>query len=132
MFSFNDLTVFIYVLHVIDMLRSGLIILAICVPIILGAITFVCAMNYDDARIGTDSENFWHEHRNKYVKRLLRWTPVIWAVVALFLIVIPPKETMYAMAASEVGGKIAQSEVGQDVYRELLDALRSWTKKLKE
>ena len=57
------------------------------------------------------------------------WYGLVIGNVCLFLSVfVPSKNTFYAIAASQVGEKIAQNEGVQGLAKDSLTALRSWLK----
>lgn len=62
------------------------------------------------------------------------WRPVRWAAplvffIALLAAAVPSKNTMYAIAASQVGEKIVESETVQGIATDATKALQQWIKK---
>lgn len=57
-------------------------------------------------------------------------SPLRWAVfgAALVAVAIPSKQTIYAIAASELGQRVAQSPVGVQVQNEVIKTLQDWLK----
>ncbi len=61
--------------------------------------------------------------------RFLRWALPLWIFAGVIICLIPSKNTMYAIAASEVGEKIVKSETVQGIASDATKALQQWIKK---
>lgn len=61
--------------------------------------------------------------------RLLRANIVTLAVAAVLIVVIPSKNTMYAIAASEVGERVVKSEAVQGIATDATKALHQWIRR---
>lgn len=58
----------------------------------------------------------------KYPLKLTKWVYPIAAVMLIVSVLIPEKNTLYAIAASEMGEKVVESRLGQKAQQ----ALEAW------
>lgn len=114
----NSLSWLIYLAGVLGNLQTMLIMLAAF--IVVSVVISIIAMNID------------HENEDdEWLFPSQRWF-IIAIMSALAASILPSKDTMYAIAASEVGGKIAQTEMAQETANDAMLALRAWLKKQQE
>lgn len=86
---------------------------------------FIHATDYDRSKEGV---KYWEQRRAdcaSWAKKL--WT--IFVLLTFILIAVPSKGTMYAIAASEVGERVAQSEAVKGIADDATKALRAWINK---
>ena len=69
------------------------------------------------------------EDANKVVKRILRCATIVLCIALPIDIFIPTKQTMYAMAATEIGERIADRPEVKGLTDDALKAVRVWINK---
>lgn len=106
-----------WLLYSIDVISSASAVLTFFVVILFSVLGFYFLMN-----IGMAVDNYLGEdgnHKFPYKHLLFFVIPIFLTVV---LILLPSKETMYAIAASEVGEEALKSEIGQKAQQ----AISNW------
>lgn len=105
----NTLSWMLYSIDVINNLSIALNIFVVCFFVILTFYFTNHAINAD----------IYENHKFPF-KHL--WVFVIPILLSVVLILLPPKSTMYAIAASEVGEEALKSEIGQKAQQ----AISNW------
>lgn len=119
----NSLSWFLYWSEVISSFRTFLMVGLVGCGLGLPSILVLTICRYDGAY---ESEKPRILQNGKSWATRLATGAVILAVV---LTVVPKKETLYAIAAVEVGERVVNSEAVQGVSSEALKALQNWIKK---
>lgn len=114
----NSLSWFLYLTDVLGNVSTAITVINIF--IITGILMVVLARGISEGAAFSDVKNFWVIVR--------RWALVIVGMLGV-AIFIPEKNTMYAIAVSQVGEQIAQTEAVKGITNDGLLALRSWIKK---
>lgn len=63
------------------------------------------------------------------IARAVKTAAIVWCCAAVLYVFIPSKNTLYAIAASEVGEKVVQSEAVQGIASDAQKALAQWIKR---
>ena len=109
MIKVNDLTLWIYLVYVVNRIREvfGVISIGIAIVFAIKVIHFIY--------VDSECEYFNKAEIDEFWKKLNKKT---WGILGAFVvftillnIVIPNKETMYAMVASETAGHVLDSDV---------------------
>jgi hypothetical protein len=124
----NSLSLFLYLIDVLASLHTFLLFATFGGPIFLGGSVLVCAINVD-LSCDDDAKEWWHQKGAAASKLFLRYAWVIALVGGLLATLIPSKNTMYAIAASEIGEKIATNEAVQGIAGDATKALQQWIKR---
>lgn len=114
----NSLSWFLYIADVIDNLSNVLVDAAIFFALFCIGCVVVNAMC--EGEISKDNPNMW-----KHWWRCL-WAGLVLGTIACFF---PTKNTMYAIAASQLGEKIVQNEQVRGVADDASKALQQWIRK---
>jgi hypothetical protein len=126
----NSVSWFLYAADVSGSMKNALIpvcaIAAGVAAITTGLGIFMHCGNYSWV---TDADRAWWEQRRGecagYARKL--WPAA--AIMLLVIIAIPSQNTMYAIAASEVGERVVKSEAAQGIASDATKALQNWLKK---
>lgn len=120
----NSLSWFLYWIGVLDSLQG---IAAVSVFLLIGSVVLLwiaVAMRLDDTN-GEEKKQAVRVNRNAWTVRLVSSA----AIVALISVFVPSKNTMYAIAASEAGERVAKSEAVQGIASDAQKALQIWIKR---
>lgn len=112
----NSVSWFVYVAGVVDniggvMVGAGVFCLLVCG---VSWFAFALADERDSAAM---------------LKRTGSWTPLAAMCILIIACFVPSKSTMYAIAASQLGERIAMSDKVQDIANDATTALQQWIKK---
>lgn len=89
---------------------------------------FIHSSGWSDSSRQERESKFWEEKRKQCATAARRvW--VAWVIAAIVGVLSPDSKTMYAIAASEVGEKIVNSQAVKGVASDAEKALQSWIKK---
>ena len=106
----NSLSWLLYLIDVVGNAKVAAGIILVAVAMLSGARALFCFI---------ETDNVWVP-------------PVRWFVLAgitiSILVAVPARQTMYAIAASEVGERIAMMPDTQEMSSDALKAVRSWIK----
>jgi len=112
----NNLSLLIYLADVADNVRWMLY-----VGFVLSAVTVVFTLL---SVLVTEGEILEKEYRPTWLK-ILRWSAIGLVFFGLVKAVVPTKDTVYAIAASEVGEQVIESPTA----KKAVDALNRWLDK---
>lgn len=126
----NSVSLFLYFADVLDNLRSAII------PVMVFGFmaTVACTiagilMHAGNYSWVTDKDRDWYEARRASFASAAR---ILWPAILLTIIsfaFIPSKGTMYAIAASQVGEQVVNSETVKGITNDATKALQIWIKK---
>jgi hypothetical protein len=120
----NSLSWFLYATDVVGSLNAATFAVAAASGVGMGVAVMWASFVIIDART-REEENKVREARGLWL-----WRLAILCIASGFLsCLFPSKNTMYAIAASEVGEKIAKSEAVQEMASDATKALQQWIKK---
>ena len=108
----NSLSWFLYIADVLSNL---------CVVFVLIALAGSIGAGFSLLFGFLEDEEKW----SRFGASMLKWVIPLWFVAAL----IPGKNTMFAIAASELGERVAKSEQVQGIASDAAKALQQWIKK---
>lgn len=114
----NSVSWFLYFIDVFDNVRVGFQIVAFIS--FLGVLFLFIGVAITEGEISEDA---------LAIKRALKVTLAVGGISFLVLMPIPSKNTLYAIAASEVGEKIVKNESVQEITSDATKALHQWIKK---
>lgn len=89
----------------------------------------IMSIMWTDGQFGGDQKLKGYEEMRSRGKWLASRSAVFLLAFGIISVALPPKNTVYAIAASEVGGRVVQSQELKGVADDSLLALRSWIKK---
>lgn len=112
----NSISWFLYVAGVVDNFGGVMIGMGVFCLVVCG----VCWFGYSLAD---------NEDTTEMLKRTGSWTPIAAAVILTIACFVPSKSTMLAIAASQIGERVAQSEQVQGLASDATKALQQWIKK---
>lgn len=112
----NNLSLLIYLADVADNVRWMLHI-GFIVSIIVAVLTLLSVVVTEGAVLDEEVRPTW--------LKILRWSVISLAFFGLVKAVIPTKDTVYAIAASEVGEQVIESPTA----KKAVDALNRWLDK---
>jgi hypothetical protein len=126
----NSVSWFVYLADALANLKSALFgILFFGIPAAIAlTVGGIVIRSGDWSWVKDTDRKFWEERR----KQCASAAKVAWPVVAVLVIVniaIPSKNTMYAIAASEVGERVLKSEAAQEMASDATKALQQWIKR---
>lgn len=116
----NSVSWFLYATDVIGNLR-GVALIAACVFGVIFLGTLACVPISEGDCLDIDNRTTWFK---------FFWRSLSVALIALTISVFfPSKDTMYAIAASQVGEKVIQNEAVQGIATDATKALQQWIKR---
>lgn len=112
----NNLTLFLYLAEVIGNLRASLgiilFLIAVCsLPVTIGAFLIVENNSYD-----SEEEVERKYEIRKTIWKCIKVVAIVFPILVLIKTLLPSKETMYMMAASELGETVVTSPDAVQVY----------------
>lgn len=63
------------------------------------------------------------------IRTVVKTVLIFWCSALLVYVIVPAKNTMYAIAASEMGEKLAQNQAVQGIASDATKALQQWIKR---
>lgn len=119
----NSVSWFLYWIEVINSLGVVLTVAAVC-SLVFAILYFL----FSSITLDMESETTAEKIRARRSGVMWRLIPIgaVCGVIACFF---PSKGTLYAMAASEVGGRVIQSEQVRGIADDATKALHQWIKK---
>ncbi len=118
----NSLSWLLYAIDVIGNLR-GLVSISLVLSCIVFGVGCIClAICWPDSTTPEDKEKV------ATIWRCIRWLIPVIIITALIGVFLPSKNTLYAIAASEVGEKVVQSETVKGLTSDATKALHQWIK----
>ena len=122
----NSVSWFLYLSDVAGSLKTVTTTLLIALPIV-GA--FVLIFSPLIVMFLEDGPEWVADKIKSILPPLLKTAGVVWIFVCGFSVFIPSKNTMYAIAASEVGEKVIKTEAVQGIASDAQKALHQWLKR---
>ena len=119
----NSLSWFLYWIDVMNSISGVLTIISILLIASIIVLWFACSFRLEGG--GREEKDLVRRSRSKWTWRF-SMLALFCALVACFL---PSKGTMYAIAASQVGERVAQSEAVKGIANDATKALQIWIKK---
>lgn len=117
----NSLTWTIYLIDLMDKFGTATLVFVCATGFLFLFSSGICAMMYSDDELSPEtSEVYWKIFR--------RFVP-IWFLAVGLLVIVPSKQTMILMAASQVGEKIINTETVSGIAKDSIDLLSSYVKK---
>lgn len=113
----NSISWLLYLIDVISNVK-GLTIGAITISVMTGVALFATTLVTEGDCL--EWAGYW---------RIVKWDVALLAVATIVGCVIPSQNTMYAIAASQVGEKLSQTEVVQTLSNDATKALQQWIKR---
>lgn len=116
----NTLSWFLYAVNVMDVLPKVLMIFLSVLALALLGYTVTVIGASDMLKYSSNREYYLQiiSHCKKVIKKLL----VLGSVLLILIPLIPSKDTLYAIAASELGEQVLESEVGLKAQA----AIKAW------
>ena len=126
----NSLSWFLYLAGVLDELKTVATLFAIFGGVAAVILT-LCGMFLHCERYSwtTPDTIEWWEGRRAQCATGAKWMWPFVVVVAVMAILAPNKGTMYAIAASEVGERVAANEAVRGITSDATKALQQWIKR---
>lgn len=112
----NSISWFLYAAGVVDNFGGVMVDMGVFCLLVCG----VCWFGYSIAD---------NDDTTAMLKRTGSWTPIAAAVILTVSCFVPSKSTMYAIAASQVGERVAQSEEVKGIANDATKALQQWIKR---
>lgn len=114
----NSISWFLYIADVVGNLRGLLV--GVAIACIAFCVLCLIGQGIAEGELSENCPNMWK-----------RWwqcapTAVIFLLIAIF---IPSQNTLYAIAASEVGERVVKNEKVQDIASDATKALHQWIKR---
>jgi hypothetical protein len=119
----NSLSWFLYWIDVLNSMSNILTIISILLIAAIIALWVACSFRLESG--GCEDKDLVRSSRSKWTWRFSMLS-LFCAFTACFM---PSKSTMYAIAASQVGERVAQSEAVQGIANDATKALQIWIKK---
>lgn len=116
--TMNMISLFLYSIDVIPTLSHVIGWVTVVLASLMVTITFLCSIN-------SSSEEDFRTNFSKYAKPLIKY------IVAgtIIFVVIPTKQTMVLIAASEMGERLVKSQQVQAILDPSLELLQTYIKK---
>lgn len=113
----NSVSWFLYFTDVVGnlgILLTGVTVTSICGAVVAAFIFGFCIIEEEDT---------------KTPLKALKWSVAILAISSLSNVLLPSKNTLYAIAASQVGEQVIKNEAVQGIANDATKALQQWIKK---
>lgn len=126
----NNLSWFIYLAELIPSIRGSIIIWAFLAIILLAIYSLFIGHKIDMA-YHNDDDNYRDTLKSRLasvLKKAVVTIIVLWTVAIL----LPSKQTLYMIAASEVGEKVATSPQAQEIMKDISAVLKKQLEELKK
>ncbi len=125
----NNISLFLYFAEVFSSLRGVSGVASLAGGFVLLGSLFTSAVTYEDfKRRGEDCADYY-----VYIaaKKVVKWSTIILSVSAFLLVFLPPRETFYLIAGSEIGETVVTSPEAQAILNDIREVIQAQLQELK-